>query len=79
MYIQYRNENFKPFKDAGFTVDQVSNHVDMIFKSHSADIHSLKVVEGLILKAKGNVTPDQMKVLKIIVEISPWKDVVSIE
>jgi len=79
MYLQDRKENFKPFKDAGFTVDQVSNHVDMIFKSHSADIHSLKVVEGLILKAKGNVTPDQMKVLKIIVEISPWKDVVSIE
>ena len=78
-YLQCRNENFKPFKEAGFTVDQVSNHVDMIFKSHSADIHSVKAVEGLILKAKGNLTDDQMKVVKIIVGVSPWKDVISIE
>ena len=25
-YLQYKNENFKPLKEAGFTVDQVSNH-----------------------------------------------------
>jgi hypothetical protein len=78
-YLQSRNENFKPFKEAGFTVDQVSNHVDMIFKSHSADIHSVKAVEGLILKAKGNLSDDQMKVVKVIVAVSPWKDIVSIE
>jgi hypothetical protein len=78
-YLQSGKENFKPFKEAGFTVDQVSNHVDMIFKSHSADIHSVKAVEGLILKAKGNLTDDQMKVVKIIVGVSPWKDLLSIE
>ena len=78
-YLQSRDERFKPFKEAGFTVDQVGHHVDTIFKSHSADIHSVKAVEGLILKAKGNLTDDQMKIVKIIVGVSPWKDVISIE
>jgi hypothetical protein len=77
-YLQRENENFKPFKEAGFTVDQVSNHVDMIFKSHSAEIHSVKVVEGLILKVNGNLTDDQLKVLQIIVAVSPWKNSISI-
>ena len=65
-YLQHRNENFKPFKEAGFTVDQVSYHVDMIFKSHSADIRSIKLIEGLLFKARGNLTADQLKVVKII-------------
>ena len=78
-YLKCRNENFKPFQEGGFTVDQVSNHVDMIFKSHSADIHSVKAVEGLILKAKGHLSDDQLKVVKIIVGVSPWKDLLSIE
>ena len=78
VYLQSRKENFQPFKEAGFSVDQVGNHVDMIFKSHSADIHSVKAVEGLILKAKGNLTHDQMKVVLILVEFSPWKDLLTI-
>ena len=78
VYLQSRKENFQPFEDAGFSVDQVSNHVDMIFKSHSADIHSVKAVEGLILKAKGNLTHDQMKVVRILVEVSPWKDLLTV-
>ena len=78
-YLKCRTENFKPFEEAGFTVDQVSNHVDMIFKSHSVDIHSVKAVEGLILKARGNLSDNQMKVVKVIIGVSPWKDVISIE
>ena len=70
-----RNENFKPFEKEGFTVEQVSTQVDMIFKSHSADIHSIKAVEGLILKAKGKLSEDQVKIVKVIIDASVWNDV----
>ena len=78
-FLSSRYESFAPFKAAGFTIDQVCHHVDMIFKSHSADIHSIKIVEGLKLQVRGKLTNEQMKVLKVIVESSIWKDIIVIE
>ena len=78
-YLESGKEKFRPFEEAGFTVDQVCHHVDTIYNSHSADVHSLKLVEGLVLKVKGKLTLDQMKVVQIINEESRWKDIISIE
>jgi exonuclease I len=78
-YLHDKKEMFEPFRVAGFTIDQVANHVDNIFKSHSSDIHSIKLVEGFAMRAKGNLSEGEVKVVKVIVEASGWKDIISIE
>ena len=78
-FFKTSTEKFKPFQIMGFTVEQVSDHIDSIFKSHSADIHTLKQVEGLVLSVKGKMTPDESKVIEIIVEECGWKSFISIE
>ena len=77
-YLQSADERSKPFKEAGFSVDQVSDLVDKIYKSHSAEIHSVKVVEGLVLR-KGSLSKEQLSVVKVIIEQSGWEDFVTIQ
>ena len=71
-------ENFKPFEETGLTEDGVSTQVDMLFKSHSADIHFLKTVEGFSLASKGFLTAEQEKIVKILIGNSPWKHLIEI-
>ena len=78
-FLSSYEEKFKPFKDAGFTIETVSDAIDIIFKRHSADIHSVQSVEVLVLEVRGILTDDQAKIVPIIVQISPWKDMIKIE
>ena len=72
------SEHFKPFEEIGLTEDGVSTQVDMLFKSHSADIHFLKTVEGFSLEPKGFLTAEQEKIVKILIGNSPWKHLIKI-
>ena len=78
-FLSSSEEKFKPFKEAGFTIETVSDAIDIIFKRHSADIHSVQSVEGLVLEVRGILTDDQAKIVQIIVQSSPWKDMIIIE
>ena len=51
----------------------MSNSVDAIYSSHSAAIHSIKIVEGFALETRGLLNEDQLKIMEIIIENSPWK------
>jgi hypothetical protein len=42
------------------------------------NIHSFKAVEGLILKAKGHLTDEQLKVVKVVINSSTWKDIITL-
>ena len=71
-------QHFKPFEETGLTEDGVSTQVDMLFKSHSADVHFLKTVEGFSLVSKGFLTAEQEKIVKILIGNSPWKHLIEI-
>lgn len=76
-WIEYLNgseEHFKNFKEAGFSIEKVSSTVDVIFNRHSTDIHSIRLVEGLALKLGGQFASDEVKIIEILVQMSPWKE-----
>jgi glycosyltransferase involved in cell wall biosynthesis len=83
--VQVCNGKYFMFIDDDDDIDNLDDvyektflNVDVIFKSHSADIHTIKLIEGLALKAKGHMTDDEVKVVKVIVEASGWGDIISI-
>lgn len=71
--------NFKPFQDAGFTEDEVCNSIDQIYKRHSADIHSVRAEEGLVIQAGNLLTGPELEIVKIIVANSPWQGLITIQ
>ena len=77
-FLDASDEQFKPFKDAGLSVSKVSGEIDVIFKRHSAEIHSVHLVEGLVLDARGLLSPEQLMIIRIVIQNSPWRGLVSI-
>ena len=53
IYLSSSEERMKPFKDGGFTVEDVCSMIDAIYNSHSHTIHSTKIVGGFKLTVCG--------------------------
>ena len=77
-YLTHSEERYKPFKEAGFKIETVCNAVDSVFKRHSADIHTVKGVKGLVLETRGLLTAEELKLINILVQNSPWKDYIKV-
>ena len=77
-YLLNNPANLKPFEEAGFNAVQVAEHIDSIFKSSSADIHTIKQVENLVLKVGEKLSPDELRVLSVIITASGWESIIEI-
>ena len=69
---------FKPFKEENLSVAEVSAMIVDIYKRHSAKIHSVELVEGLLLDTRGLLEPNELTVMKILIENSRWKGHITI-
>ena len=77
-YLSSSEERMKPFKDGGFAVEDVCWMIDAIYNSHSHTIHSTKIVGG-VNTISGLLSPTEVDLLRIVVEILQWSDGVAIE
>lgn len=80
-YLTTHDEKFKPFKALGYTIEQISSHVEDIFNQHSANIHSVMDVNGklVVLKVQGILSDEQVILVNVMIQHSPWKNLVRIE
>ena len=78
-FLGSSEEQFKPFRDAGLTIEKVSSTIDVIFKRYCTDIHTVHAVEGLEILVRGILTTEQVKIVEIIIQNSPWKDLITVK
>ncbi|KAJ3112422.1 hypothetical protein HDU96_004565 [Phlyctochytrium bullatum] len=77
IYLNGHDKRSKPFEEAGYYMENAGEEVQELFKSSSAEIHSVKADSGLLLiKATGRLTPDQVAVLKAMVKSAGWRSVI---
>ena len=62
-----------------FNKDEVCNSIDQIYKRRSADIHSVRAEEGLVIQAGNLLTGPELDIVKIIVANSPWQGLITIQ
>lgn len=74
-YLSISSEKFKPFKDAGYELEQVIKAVEEIYELDPKETVSYRSVETFGIQTGKLLDKNQSKILKIIIENTSWKDV----